>query len=182
MKKIELHLHLEGAAPPAFIRSLAKEKRVDLPRLFNEQGDYTYRNFAEFLRLYESVTGLLTTPRDYARLLEEVLIARAEDGVLYTELFVSPDFCGGGDVFAWRDHLAAMEEVALKMQGHGIESRAIATAICRSRSVSTPSRCRAAWLRGIPWPGPAAATVSCAELVLPRMLVPHGVGPKRVGP
>ncbi len=129
MKKIELHLHLEGAAPPAFIRGLAKEKREDLSRLFDERGGYAYHGFADFLRVYEGVTGILTTPRDYARLLEEVLLERAEDGVIYSELFVSPDFCGGGDLSAWRDYLAAMEEVALKLRGQGIDSRAIATVI-----------------------------------------------------
>ena len=30
LPKIELHLHLEGAAPPGFIRGLAKEKHIDL--------------------------------------------------------------------------------------------------------------------------------------------------------
>ena len=30
LKKIELHLHLEGAAPPALIRALAGEKHQDL--------------------------------------------------------------------------------------------------------------------------------------------------------
>ena len=28
LPKVELHLHIEGAAPPAFIRGLAKEKSV----------------------------------------------------------------------------------------------------------------------------------------------------------
>ena len=32
--KLELHLHLEGAAPPGFIRGLAKEKHVDISGIF----------------------------------------------------------------------------------------------------------------------------------------------------
>ncbi|MEM7645252.1 MAG: adenosine deaminase, partial [Pseudomonadota bacterium] len=32
--KAELHLHLEGAAPPALIRSMAQEKSVDLTGVF----------------------------------------------------------------------------------------------------------------------------------------------------
>ncbi len=129
MKKTELHLHLEGAAPPSFVRGLASEKRVDLPRMFDERGNYAYRDFYEFLRVYEGVTALLTTPRDYARLLAEVLSARAEDGVIYCEIFLAPNFCGGGDLHAWQDHLAAMTEVAESFRSQGIESRAIATVV-----------------------------------------------------
>ncbi|MEM6896858.1 MAG: adenosine deaminase, partial [Pseudomonadota bacterium] len=46
--KIELHLHLEGAAPPAFIRGLAAEKGVDLSAIFTPEGGYAYRDFEHF--------------------------------------------------------------------------------------------------------------------------------------
>lgn len=129
MKKIELHLHLEGAAPPDFIRGLAAEKGADLAGVFDERGAYAYDGFNGFLRCYEAATSVLRTPRDYARLLDEVLERSAEQGVVYTELFVSPEFCGGGDLSAWRDYLAAMTEVADKARGQGIDSRAILTII-----------------------------------------------------
>ena len=129
LKKIELHLHIEGAAPPGLIRALAAEKRHDLGRIFDERGDYAYRGFQDFLRVYEAATAVLTGPRDYARLLAEVLARCAEEGAIYVELFVSPEFCGGADLAAWRDHLAAMEEVAAQAERDGIASRAILTAI-----------------------------------------------------
>ncbi|MBU3030478.1 adenosine deaminase [Paracoccus marinaquae] len=129
MKKIELHLHLEGAAPPGFIRGLAAEKGVDLSGIFDARGHYAYSGFDHFLRVYEAATGVLETPRDYARLLAEVLERSAEEGVIYTELFVSPEFCGGGDLAAWRDYLAAMAEVAARMRGQGIDSRGLVTCI-----------------------------------------------------
>lgn len=129
MKKIELHLHLEGAAPPAFIRSLAAEKGVDLTGVFDAQGRYAYDGFDGFLRCYEAATSVLRTPQDYARLLAEVLEQSAGQDVIYTEVFVSPEFCGGGDLSAWKDHLAAMAEVAGKARIQGIDSRAILTAI-----------------------------------------------------
>lgn len=40
LPKVELHLHLEGAAPPAFVRDLAREKSADLSRLFDADGQY----------------------------------------------------------------------------------------------------------------------------------------------
>ncbi|WP_194885486.1 adenosine deaminase [Paracoccus sp. NBH48] len=129
MKKIELHLHLEGAAPPDFIRGLAKEKRADLSGVFDERGHYAYDDFPGFLRCYEAATSVINGPRDYARLLAEVLDRCAEEGVVYAELFVSPEFCGGADLSAWRDHLAAMTEVADRARADGIDSRGIVTAI-----------------------------------------------------
>ncbi|WBU59410.1 adenosine deaminase [Paracoccus albus] len=129
IKKIELHLHLEGAAPPSFIRSLAAEKQADLPAIFDERGDYKYIDFDDFLRVYEAATSVITTPQDYARLLREVLQNCAEQGAIYVELFVSPEFCGGGDLAAWRDYLAAMEETAAAMAAQGVDSRAIVTPI-----------------------------------------------------
>ncbi|WP_416915539.1 MAG: adenosine deaminase [Roseicyclus sp.] len=128
--KVELHLHLEGGAPPAFIRGLAKEKSVDLSGIFREDGGYTYRDFWHFLQVYEAATGVLTTPEDYARLTRAVLEESAANGVVYAETFLSPDFCGGGDVGAWRDYLTAIREAAEDMErSHGITLRGIVTCI-----------------------------------------------------
>lgn len=129
LKKIELHLHLEGAASPSFIRGLAAEKRIGLPAIFDADGHYKYQDFNDFLRVYEAATSVITTPADYARLLRTVLENCAEHGVIYAELFVSPEFCGGADLAAWRDYLAAMAEAADQMRGVGIDSRAIITPI-----------------------------------------------------
>jgi adenosine deaminase len=124
-KNVELHLHIEGAAPPAFIRALAAEKRQDMNGIFDARGAYDYKGF----HVYEAATSVLTSPRDYARLLSEVLAQAAEHGAIYAELFVSPEFCGGGDLSAWRDYLAAMDEAAQAARRDGIDSRAILTAI-----------------------------------------------------
>lgn len=128
--KIELHLHLEGGAPPAFIRGIAKEKGTDLSRIFREDGSYSYKDFWHFLKVYEAATSVLTTPEDYARLTRAVLEESAENGVVYSETFISPDFCGGGDVGAWREYLHAMEETAAKAEAElGITLRGIITCI-----------------------------------------------------
>ena len=128
--KIELHLHLEGGAPPAFIRGIAKEKGVDLSGIFREDGSYSYKDFWHFLKVYEAATSVLTTPEDYARLTRAVLEKRAENGVVYSETFISPDFCGGGDLGAWREYLHAMEETAAKAEADlGITLRGVITCI-----------------------------------------------------
>jgi adenosine deaminase len=128
--KIELHLHLEGGAPPSFIRGLAREKNVDLSGIFREDGGYTYRDFWHFLEVYEAATGVLTSPEDYARLTTAVLEESAANGVVYCETFLSPDFCGGGDVGAWREYLTAIREAADAAEAaHGITLRGIITCI-----------------------------------------------------
>ena len=127
MPKVELHLHLEGAAPPAFIRTLADEKATRLDGVFDADGDYAYDDFWHFLKVYEAATSVLTSPEDYARLTTAVLEESAAHGVIYSECFLSPDFCGGRDVAAWREYLAAIQEAAAAVPG--ITLRGIVTPI-----------------------------------------------------
>lgn len=127
LPKVELHLHIEGAAPPAFIRGLAQEKHVDLSGIFTEDGGYAYRDFHHFLEVYEAACSVLTGPEEFARLTRAVLEESASHGVVYTEMFISPDFCGGGDKVAWREYLAAIEEAAASVPD--ITMRGIATCI-----------------------------------------------------
>lgn len=128
--KLELHLHLEGAAPPAFIRGLAREKSIDISKVFAESGGYAFRGFPHFLQVYEAVTSVLTTPSDYARLTAAVLEESAGNGVIYSEVFLSPDFCGGGELGAWREYLHAIEEAARAAERtHGITLCGIVTNI-----------------------------------------------------
>ncbi|MFD1344288.1 adenosine deaminase [Litorisediminicola beolgyonensis] len=112
LPKIELHLHHEGAAPPELIRALAQEKSINLDKIFREDGSYAYKDFEEFLRIYEAATSVLRTPEDYARLTTALLERAAESGVIYLESFLSPDFCGRGEVEAWREYLHAIREAA----------------------------------------------------------------------
>ncbi len=125
--KVELHLHLEGAAPPALIRQLAAEKGSDLSGVFDGSGSYAYKDFAGFLDVYEAATQVLRSPEDFARLTTAILRHSAEQGVVYTEAFLSPDFCGGRDVGAWREYVAAMREAAEAVPG--IEMRGVVTCI-----------------------------------------------------
>ena len=130
MPKVELHLHLEGAAPPGFIRGLAEERGVDLSGIFDADGSYSYKDFWDFLKVYEAATSVLKTPEDYGRLTRAVLEESAASGVIYSETFLSPDFCGGRDVGAWREYLAAIREAADEAEARdGIILRGIVTCI-----------------------------------------------------
>ena len=130
LPKVELHLHLEGAAPPAFIRGLAKEKSIDLSGAFRPDGSYDTGDFWHFLKVYEAACTTLQTPEDFRRLTLAVLEESALSGVVYTEAFLSPDFCGGRDLTAWRDYLAAIESAADQAErDFGITMRGIVTPI-----------------------------------------------------
>ena len=130
LPKIELHHHLEGGAPPSFIRGLASEKNVDLSAIFDERGSYKYKDFWDFLKVYEAATSVLTSPEDFKRLTKAVLEESAAAGVIYSETFLSPDFCGGRDLGAWKEYLAAIEEGAAEAErDEGIVLRGIVTCI-----------------------------------------------------
>lgn len=128
--KIELHLHLEGAAPPAFIRGLARKKHMDLSGLFNEDGSYKFTDFWHFLKVYEAATTTLQSPEDFHALTLAVLEESAKSGVIYTECFLAPDFCGNRDVGAWREYaIAIAEAAAIAEKTFGITMRGIVTAV-----------------------------------------------------
>lgn len=155
LPKVELHLHLEGAAPPALVRDLAHRSREDISGIFDARGHYAYRDFAEFLKVYEAATSVIRTPEDYARLIRAVGEELAGQGVIYAETFVSPDFCGGGDLSAWRDFHDAMHAAADEVAAAGGPViRGVVTAIRHfgpERS-QAPALCAAEtfgpWIRG----------------------------------
>lgn len=134
LPKVELHLHLEGAAPPAFIRGMAAEKRIDISGIFAEDGSYHVEDFDHFVQVYEAACSVLQTPEDFRRLTLTVLEQSAAHGVVYSEAFLSPDFCGDGDLEAWRDYLAAIEDAAAEAEREfGITLRGIVTCIRHNR-------------------------------------------------
>lgn len=128
--KVELHLHLEGAAPPKLIQSLSKQKGIDLSGLFTADGGYKYQGFGEFLKVYEAACTVLTAPEDFYQLTKAVLEHSARQGVVYSETFISPDFCGNNDVLAWKDYLAAIQQAATEAETRdGIILRGVVTCI-----------------------------------------------------
>ena len=112
LPRIEQHLHHEGAAPPAFIRQLAHEKRVDLSGIFKPDGSYKFPDFAHFPSVYEAACEVLYSPEDLRRLMLAVPEESAAIGAVHSETFLSPDFCGGGDLHEWKDDLTAIQDAA----------------------------------------------------------------------
>ncbi len=90
--QVELHVHLEGTAPPELVARLARRNRLALPdRLLNEHGRFHYTDFLDFLRTYDLSASVIRTAEDYRDITYEYLRDCAAGGAIYVELTASPD-------------------------------------------------------------------------------------------
>jgi adenosine deaminase len=88
----ELHVHLEGTAPPALVRRLADRNGLRVPDgLFDSSERFAYTDFLDFLRTYDMAASVIRTGDDYRDVTYEYLAGCARDGAVYVELTASPD-------------------------------------------------------------------------------------------
>ena len=93
--KVELHVHLEGTAPPELVRRIAARNGLELPeQLFGSDGRFRYTDFLDFLRTYDLAASVIRTAEDYRDITYEYLGACAAGGAIYVELTASPDHAG----------------------------------------------------------------------------------------
>ncbi len=128
--KAELHVHLEGTAPPALVRRLAKRNRMDLPgEIFGNDGDFHWTDFLHFLKVYDAASSVIRTPEDYRDVTYGYLAGCAEEGAIYVEVMSSPDHAAVAGM-SYANHLegivAGIEEARAD---HGIEGRIIVTCV-----------------------------------------------------
>jgi adenosine deaminase len=91
MPKVELHVHIEGAAPASTVASLANRHGIDLG--VDDPADlYHYRDLADFLRVFDLVCRCLRTADDIHRVTYEAMAIAAAAGVHYREVMCSPWF------------------------------------------------------------------------------------------
>ena len=91
MPKVELHVHVEGAAPPHTIAELARKNGVDLG-VDDPAELYRYDDLTDFLRVFDLVCRSLRHADDIHRVTYEALAIAAAAGVRYREMFFSPTF------------------------------------------------------------------------------------------
>jgi adenosine deaminase len=128
--KAELHVHLEGTAPPGLIRRLAERNGLPVPDgVFDTPDRFAYTDFLDFLRTYDRAASVIRTGDDYRDVTYEYLADCARDGAVYVELIASPDHAalvGLSD----EEHLDGIARgIDDAREDHGIESRILLTAI-----------------------------------------------------
>jgi adenosine deaminase len=92
LPKAELHVHLEGTAPPELVSRIAARNGVPIPeRMLGEDGRFRYTDFLDFLATYDLAASVIRTGADYRDITYEYLCGCARQGVIYVELTASPD-------------------------------------------------------------------------------------------
>src|SRR5215207_2561502 len=90
--KAELHVHLEGTAPPALIQKLADRNGLKVPEGVFETGEkFRWVDFLDFLRTYDLAASVIRTVEDYRDITYEYLMSCAREGAIYVEVIASPD-------------------------------------------------------------------------------------------
>ena len=92
LPKAELHVHLEGTAPPHLVRGIAQRNGFDVPEgLFATPDRFAWRDFARFLQAYDMAASVISSGEDYRDITFEYLCSCAREGAVYVELTASSD-------------------------------------------------------------------------------------------
>src|ERR1700733_11938510 len=90
--KAELHVHLEGTAPPQLIERIAVRNGIPLPDgMLGDDGRFRYTDFLHFLRTYDLAASVIRTGEDYRDITYEYLCACAAGGAFHAELPAPPN-------------------------------------------------------------------------------------------
>ena len=125
----ELHCHLEGTVKPALARTLAARHGVDLTGIFDDHGNYRWRSFADFIRVYDAMSEAVRTPEDYIDITRAYLEEGAAQGLRYSELFVSPFHARRCGISYTTLIDAIAEAIGDARQRLGVHARLIATCV-----------------------------------------------------
>ena len=128
--KAELHVHLEGAAPPALLRRIARRNGLEIPpELIGADDRFAWRDFLHFLELYDKAVGLIRTVEDYRDIVYEYLVGCAREGAIYVELTASPDHAATAGLSDAEHVFALGRGIDDARLDTGIEARVIMTCV-----------------------------------------------------
>jgi adenosine deaminase len=127
--KAELHVHLEGTAPPELIGRIAQRNGLAVPHgLLGDDERFTFTDFLDFLAAYDRAASVIRTGEDYRDITYEYLRACADEGAIYVELTCSPDHAalvGLSD----EEHMDGIARGIDDAREHGIEGRILVSAV-----------------------------------------------------
>jgi adenosine deaminase len=126
----ELHVHLEGTAPPALVTKLADRNGLKVPAgVFAAPDRFQWVDFLDFLRTYDLAASVVRTPEDYRDITYEYLVSCAREGAIYVELIASPDHAANVGL-SDADHYAGIAAgIDDARAATGIEARILIAAI-----------------------------------------------------
>ncbi len=102
--KIELHVHLEGAIPPATLLEIARRNDLPLPvdTVEGVRGLYEFTDFKKFVEVWILTTNCLRTAADFRQIVVDYAGVAASHGAVYLEAIFSPGERAQRGV-AWED-------------------------------------------------------------------------------
>lgn len=128
--KAELHVHLEGTAPPDLVRRIADRNGLRLPDgLLAAPDRFAWRDFLDFLKTYDLAASVIRTGQDYRDVTYEYLASCAAEGAIYVELIAAIQLAraaGLGDDEHWEGIAAGIDDAR---RDHGIEARVLSSCI-----------------------------------------------------
>jgi adenosine deaminase len=128
--KAELHVHLEGTAPPVLIRRLAERNGLALPAGLLAGGDrFAWRDFLDFLDTYDLAASVIRTAEDYRDITYEYLRACAGEGCIYVELTASPDHASAVGLTDTEHYGGIAQGIDDARRDFGIEARILASVV-----------------------------------------------------
>lgn len=140
--KADIHAHIEGTMRPELTVELSAKNDVAIdPELFREDGSYAWTDFRHFLQTYDAAAHAICTPADYARVAYDHFARSAAQGIVYGEVFASPNHAlasgmsyadmvegiAAGLDAAERDHAVAGRIIVNAVRHHGVD-KAVAAA------------------------------------------------------
>src|SRR3954454_22229338 len=126
----ELHVHLEGTAPPALVQRLAERNGLKVPDgVFAGPDRFRWVDFLDFLRTYDLAASVIRTQQDYRDVTYEYLLSCAAQGAIYVELIVSPDHAASVGLSDEQHYEGIASGIDDARRDAGIEARMLATAI-----------------------------------------------------
>ncbi len=129
LPKAELHCHLEGTITPALATSLAQRHGLDIGGLIDDDGVYIWQDFLGFLDCYDAMSTAVRTQRDYYDITHAYYEHSAREGVIYAEVFISPEH-GQRYGLPYRDMVDAIAQAMDDAQAHfGIAGRMLVTCV-----------------------------------------------------
>jgi len=128
--KAEIHVHLEGTLLPSLVQTLALRNGLSIPQeIMGPNETFVWEGFLNFLHVFDVASSVLKTTQDYRDMTYEYLARSARQGVIYTEMMISPDhaaLCG----VSYEDHLeGAIRGIEDAKKEFGIEGRLIITGV-----------------------------------------------------